>query len=66
MHTRRKGASAGAHLQSRRGRAGGLVGGILSRFDGIEDVFIGGGGIHRTAHQLVPTGVPLDPGRESG
>lgn len=42
-----------------------LVGCILGCFDGVEDVLIGSGSVHSTAHQLIPTGVPLDPGRRT-
>ena len=57
----RESASAGAHLEGSLRRAGGLVRCILGCFDGTEDVLIGGGSIHGTAYQLIPTGVPLDP-----
>lgn len=57
----REGTSAGAHLEGSLRRAGGLVRCVLCCFDGIEDVLIGGGSVHGTAYQLIPTGVPLDP-----
>lgn len=60
----REGASAGAHLEGRLGRSSGLVCGILGCFDGVEDVLIGGGRVHSSAHQFIRTGVPLDPGRQ--
>ena len=59
----REGVTADTHLESSLRCSGGLVGRILSRFDGVEDVLVGSGSIHSTAHQLIPTGVPLDPGR---
>ena len=54
---------ADTHLESSLRCSGGLVGCILGRFDGVEDVLVGSGSVHSTAHQLIPTGVPLDPGR---
>lgn len=59
----REGVTADTHLESSLRCSGGLVGCILGRFDGVEDVLIGSGSVHSTAHQLIPTGVPLDPGR---
>lgn len=57
-------AGTGAHLEGRFRCTGSPVGRVLGRFDGIEDVLIGGGGIHSTAHQLIPAGISLDPGRQ--
>lgn len=62
----RKGASAGAHLEGRLRCASGLVSRVLRCSDGVEDILIGGGSIHCTAHQLIPAGIPLDPGRQCG
>lgn len=61
----RKGAGADAHLKGRLGCSCGLVCCVLRRFDGVEDVLVGSGRIHGTAHQFICTGIPLDPGRQT-
>lgn len=53
------------HLKGRLGCSCGLVGRVLRCFDGVEDVLVSCGRIHRTAHQFICTGIPLDPGRQT-